>query len=163
VLRPSESEIAFRTPAAVTTAIDRPSGENMHDVIAAAHRRRVVLIERPADVRVIERREHLRFTSEPRQPIRIEREGVRQNLQRDVAIELAVARTIDLAHAACAEGRQNFIGTEARAGNERHAEEVTRFYFAMCARSFSFSLQTYSRMSVSACNRCVTFTVNGLL
>ena len=32
VLRPSDSEIAFRTPAAVTTAIDRPSGENMHDV-----------------------------------------------------------------------------------------------------------------------------------
>ena len=30
--RPSDSEIAFRTPEAVTTAIDRPSGENMHDV-----------------------------------------------------------------------------------------------------------------------------------
>jgi len=45
----------------------------------------------------------------------------------------------------------------------RTSEGVRRFYFAMCARSFSFSLQTYSRMSVSACNRCVTFTVNGLL
>ena len=116
-----------------------------------------------ADVWVIERREHLRFTPEPREPIRIERERIRKYLQRNVAIELAVARTIDLAHAACAEGRQNFIGTESGAGAERHAEEVRRFYFVMCARSFSFSLQTYSRMSVSACSRCVTCTVNGLL
>ena len=36
-------------------------------------------------------------------------------------------------------------------------------HFAMWARSFSFSLQTYSRMSVSACSRCVTLIVNDLL
>ena len=112
---------------------------------------------------MIQRRQHLRFSPEPREPIRIERKGVGQDFQRDVAIELRIARAIHLAHAAGAERGQNFIGTEVRAGSERHAEEVWRFYFVMCARSFSFSLQTYSRMSVSACNRCVTFTVNGLL
>ena len=46
------------------------------------------------------------------------REGVRQDLQRDVAIELRVAGAIDLAHAACADLRGDFVGAEAGAGSE---------------------------------------------
>ncbi len=56
------------------------------------------------DVRMIERREHLRFAAEPRQAIRIDREDLRQHLQRDVATELRIACAIDLAHPAGAEG-----------------------------------------------------------
>ena len=41
------------------------------------------------DVRMIERRERLRFAREPRQAIGIAGEGVRQDLERDVAIERA--------------------------------------------------------------------------
>ena len=55
------------------------------------------------DVRMIQRREGLGFAGEPRQAIRIIRERVGQDLQRDVAIELRVARPIHLAHAARAE------------------------------------------------------------
>ncbi|HYN06057.1 MAG TPA: hypothetical protein VES67_01580 [Vicinamibacterales bacterium] len=40
---------------------------------------------------MVERGEHLRFTPKPRQPVRIGDEGVGQNLQRDVAIELGAA------------------------------------------------------------------------
>ena len=39
------------------------------------------------DVRMIERRQHLRFAAEAREPIGIARERLRQDLQRDVAID----------------------------------------------------------------------------
>ena len=52
---------------------------------------------------MIERGEHLRFALEPREPSGIARERLRQDLDRDLAIELGVARAVDLAHAAGAE------------------------------------------------------------
>jgi hypothetical protein len=52
------------------------------------------------NVRVVERRERLRLPREPRQPVWIARERVRQDLHRDVTVQLGVARTPDLAHAA---------------------------------------------------------------
>ena len=55
------------------------------------------------DVGMIERRKHARFALEARQPIGIERNAARQDLQRDVAAELRVVRAIDLAHPADAE------------------------------------------------------------
>ena len=53
-----------------------------------------------ADVRMIQRGEHLRFALEAREPLRINREGRRQDFDRDVAIQLRVARAIDFAHPA---------------------------------------------------------------
>jgi hypothetical protein len=73
-----------------------------------------------SDIRVIEGGEHLRFAPEARETIRIARKRVGQHFQRDLAIELQVTCAIHLAHAARAEGRQNFIGTEARAVSKRH-------------------------------------------
>ena len=55
------------------------------------------------DVRMIQRREHLRFALEPRQAIRIAGKCRRQDLDRDVAIQLRIARAVDLAHPADAE------------------------------------------------------------
>ena len=46
------------------------------------------------DVRMIQRRQHLRFPLEAREPIGIEREQFGQDLQRDIAIELRVPRPI---------------------------------------------------------------------
>jgi hypothetical protein len=46
---------------------------------------------------MIQRCEDLGLTLEARHPIRIGREGFRQHLQRDVAIELRIARAIYLA------------------------------------------------------------------
>ena len=61
-----------------------------------------------ADVRMVQRGEHLRFALEAREAIRIARERVGQDLQRDVAIQLRIARAIHLAHAAGAKGRRGF-------------------------------------------------------
>ena len=55
------------------------------------------------DVGMIQRRERLRFARESRQAIGVVREGFGQNLDRDVAVQLRVARTIDLAHPAGAD------------------------------------------------------------
>ncbi len=55
------------------------------------------------DVRMVERREHLRFALEAREPVRVLCERSRQHLQRDVAVEPGVAGTIDLAHSAFAQ------------------------------------------------------------
>ena len=48
--------------------------------------------------------------------------GVRKDLQRDVAIQLRVARAIDLAHAARADRRGDFIDAETGAGGKCHVE-----------------------------------------
>ena len=76
------------------------------------------------DVRMIQRRQHLGFAPESREPIRIQRERFGQHLQRHVAIQLRVARAIHLPHPARTEDSKDFIGAEARAGSEYHAEEA---------------------------------------
>ena len=48
------------------------------------------------DVRMIQRGHCLRLTVKPRNPIRVTREGVGHDLDRDVAIELRVLDAIDL-------------------------------------------------------------------
>ena len=58
---------------------------------------------------MIECRENLRFSSEPRQTLGIEREGVGKHLQRDVAAEIRIAGAVDLAHAACTEQGQHLV------------------------------------------------------
>ena len=82
-------------------------------------------VDRP-DVRMIQRREHLRFALEAGEAIGIARERVRQDLQRDLAIQLRVARAIDLAHAAGAKRGQDLIRAEARSGGQRHGTNWPR-------------------------------------
>ena len=55
-------------------------------------------------------------------PLRIGDEDVRQDLDRDVAIELRIAGAIDLAHSAGAERAEDLVRTEARAGAQRHCD-----------------------------------------
>ena len=69
------------------------------------------------DVRVIDGRQCLRFAREPREPIGVAGERVGQDLQRDVAIELRIARAEDLAHSARADAGDDFVDAETRAGN----------------------------------------------
>jgi hypothetical protein len=61
------------------------------------------------DVRMIQRGEDLRFPGKTHEPIRIVRESRREYLDRDVAIQLHIARAIDLAHATHAEQRVNGV------------------------------------------------------
>ena len=67
---------------------------------------------------MVQRREGLGFTCEPCEPFSVAREELRQDLDRDVAIELRVARPIYLAHAARAEGGENLVKAEASAETE---------------------------------------------
>jgi len=72
------------------------------------------------DVRVVEAGEDLRFPLEPREPIRVSREGVGQDLQRDLAVELRVGGLPDLSHAALAQEGGDVVVPEAGAGSEGH-------------------------------------------
>jgi hypothetical protein len=51
-------------------------------------------------------------------------ERVGQDLQGDVAIQLRIARPIDLAHAASPEGRQDLVRTQAGTGTESQVGRV---------------------------------------
>ena len=68
------------------------------------------------DVGMVERGERLRFALEAHQPIGIGPQTLGQDLQRDVAIELGIARAIHLAHAAFADERRDFVHTKACTG-----------------------------------------------
>ena len=64
------------------------------------------------DVRMVQRREHLRFSAEPREAVGIVGDSWQQHLDCDVSIQLGVARAIHLAHPACAERGQDFVRTK---------------------------------------------------
>ena len=72
------------------------------------------------NVGMIECRENLRFSSEPRQALGIERDGVGQHLQRDVAAEIRIAGAVDLAHAACTEQGQHLVRAKPEPWPQRH-------------------------------------------
>ena len=65
---------------------------------------------------MIERREDLCFALEARQPVRILREPVGQDLQGDLAAELRIAGAIDLAHPSAADGACDFVVSDTRPG-----------------------------------------------
>ena len=70
---------------------------------------------------MVERGEHLRFALEPGESFGVAGEGVRQDLDRDVAIQLGIARAIHLAHAAGPHGGEDLVRAEADArGWGRH-------------------------------------------
>src|SRR5438093_572334 len=71
---------------------------------------------------MIQRGEELHFAFESRDALRVADEGLGQDLDRDLARKLRVARAIDFAHAAGAERRENLVGAEATAGLKRHVE-----------------------------------------
>ena len=76
-------------------------------------------------LRMIERREDLRFALK-----RASRSGsagrrLGQNLERDVAIQLRVARAIDLAHPAGAEQRDDLVVAEPGSSREGHTASIT--------------------------------------
>jgi eukaryotic-like serine/threonine-protein kinase len=69
---------------------------------------------------VIQRREQLRFTTEPRRALAVVSEGLGQDLEPDVAPELRIANAIDFAHRAGAEGGNDVVGPQARTGSHMH-------------------------------------------
>jgi hypothetical protein len=73
------------------------------------------------DVRVIQRREQLRLALEAREPLRIACDRLRQDFDRDVAIQRRIARAIDFAHPAGANRTDDLVRAETGADRE-HGE-----------------------------------------
>ena len=67
---------------------------------------------------MIERREDVCFALEARHALGIQREGIGQDLDRDVATQSGVSGAIHLAHAAGANGGEDLIRPEASAQGE---------------------------------------------
>ena len=104
---------------------DRSTGDPLREILALdeLHHERgdaTAFFEavNAADVRVIQRRERLRFPLKAGDPLGVRDERFRQNLDRNVATQLRVARLVDLAHATCPKGRKDLVRAEADAGNE---------------------------------------------
>jgi hypothetical protein len=76
------------------------------------------------NVGVVQRGEGPGLAIEAPDPLGVARKRRRQDLDRDVSAELPVARAIDLAHAAAAKRRSDFIGSNAGAGEKRHGRSV---------------------------------------
>jgi hypothetical protein len=76
------------------------------------------------DVGVIERGEDLCFTPEAGEVVRIGGEGFWQDLERDIPIQLRVARAIHLTHPARTDGSENLVGTNVSTGCQRHASRL---------------------------------------
>ena len=69
---------------------------------------------------MIQRRKQIGFASEAREPFRVTGEKLRQNLEGDISRQVAVARPINLSHAAGADQRDDLVGSQADAGRETH-------------------------------------------
>ena len=107
-----------RKPALGDPLGERRPFDQLHD-----ERRGPVRLFEPvdaADVRMIQRGERLRFTLKSRDAFGIGDERLGQDLDRDLAIELRVARAIHLAHPACPERVANLIRAEPCASGQRH-------------------------------------------
>ena len=109
----------------------RPLDQLQHECLDAV--RFFKAVDR-GDIRMVERREHLRLALEACEPVGIAGEELGKDLQRDVTIELRVARTIDLAHAARAECRDDLVGAETRTGGQRHESRLIVATEAMTAK-----------------------------
>ena len=88
--------------------------DEFHDQRVAI--RRLLEAVNDRDVRMIERREHLGFAPEARDTVRVARKRLRQDLDRDGAIEARIAGFVNLTHAARAQRGQDFERAEPGAG-----------------------------------------------
>ena len=73
------------------------------------------------DVGVVQRGEHLGLAREAGEPVRVLRQGLRQHLDRDRALQRRVGGAIHFAHPAGAERRDDFVGPEPGTGGQGHA------------------------------------------
>ena len=72
------------------------------------------------DVRMVQGGEDFGFALESGQALGVGADGLGQDLDGDLALEVGVGGAIDLAHSAGAEGGDDFIRAEARAGSQSH-------------------------------------------
>jgi len=69
---------------------------------------------------MIQRRQHVRFALEPRHALGVTGQRLRQNFDGDIAAEPGIVSAVDLAHAASADGREDFVGAQSSTGGQLH-------------------------------------------
>ena len=75
------------------------------------------------DAGVRQRRHRQRLALEARQPIRVGGKRLRQHLDGDVALQLGIARAVDVAHSAGADVRCDLVGTDDCSRLEAHQRD----------------------------------------
>jgi len=70
------------------------------------------------DVRMVQRREHVGFALKSHDPLSVARERFGKDFQRNIALQLRVARPVDLPHPAGADQGKNFVRADTNAGCE---------------------------------------------
>jgi hypothetical protein len=78
---------------------------------------------------MVECRRRARFSLKAPKTLGVERDGVRQHLDRDVAPQARVTRTIDFAHPAGTESRANLIRPKPHTGTDFHGRRQAYVYF----------------------------------
>ena len=101
---------------------ERPALQPLGEVLAldelhdeGAHAARLLEAVDRGDVGVLQLGEDLRLALEAGEAVGVRGERLRQDLDRDLALELRVGRPVDDAHAALAERGGDLVGAEARA------------------------------------------------
>jgi hypothetical protein len=108
----------FSCAAARQPRFERLPLDELHD--QGAVRGQIFEAVDVGDRRVIERGERLRLAREARDAIRIARERLGEHLDRDVTIQLEIARTVYATHAARAGVGDDLERTKTRPGFEPH-------------------------------------------
>ena len=129
--------------------------DELHD--EGAHAARLLEAVDRGDVGVLELGEDLRLALEPREAFGVLGEGLGQDLDRDLALQLRVGRAVDDTHPALAERGGDLVGSEAGAGDEAHdgsrRERRTFSSRSMSARSCGRPAARFiARRSSSATN-----------
>jgi hypothetical protein len=76
------------------------------------------------DVGMVQGSEGVSLALETPEPVRIAREDFRKDFDRDIAMQLRVARAIDLAHSSGAEGVLDLVRTDAGTGGQGHRRPI---------------------------------------
>src|ERR1700747_3445512 len=92
------------------------------------------------DVGMVQRSQHLRFALKTSQSFGIVCEGFWENFDRYVAPEFCVMGLVDFSHSACANWREDFVGTEMGASGERHHFFPTGTFCFNSSNQFSTTL-----------------------
>ncbi len=87
------------------------------------------------DARMIHRSKKPRLALEPRHAFLVLRERFREDFDRDLAAELGVPGTINFAHTARTDGREDLVLRQPGSGSQLHAWPLEGWYFAPAEES----------------------------
>ena len=106
---------------------DRPARDPLRQIVTldqlhhkGAHTAALLDPVDGGDMRMIEGRQRVGFAREPPEALGVVGENLRQDFDRDIAIELRIPGPIDFAHSSRADLAEDFVDAQSSAGGERH-------------------------------------------